>query len=83
LVLYFFLKDESQFVQHLFVKKLRERLMQSEQLKYGLPSVFISYFVLAGTEQDEERKAFVSDALNLCVQDKRQQVWSIMCVLRC
>lgn len=57
--------------------------MQWEQQRYGLSSMFISYFVLAGTEQDEEVKSFVSDALNLCVQDKRQQVWSLMCVTRC
>ncbi|XP_023702035.1 sister chromatid cohesion protein PDS5 homolog B-A isoform X3 [Cryptotermes secundus] len=76
------MKDESESVQRLFVKKLCERLMQWEQQRYGLPSMFISYFVLAGTEQDEEVKSFISDALNLCVQDKRQQVWSIMCVTR-
>jgi hypothetical protein len=57
--------------------------MQWEQQRYGLPSMFISYFVLAGIEQDEEVKSFVSDALNLSVQDKRQQVWSLMCVTRC
>jgi hypothetical protein len=57
--------------------------MQWEQQRYGLPSMFISYFVLAGTEQDEEVKLFISDALNMCVQDKRQQVWSLMRVTRC
>jgi hypothetical protein len=65
------------------VKKLREGLMQYEKQKYGLPSMFVSYFVLAGIEQDEEAKAFVSDAMNLCVQDKRLQTWRLMCVIRC
>lgn len=57
--------------------------MQWEQQRYGLPSMFISYFVLAGTEEAEDVKSCVLDALNLCVQDKRQQVWSLVCVTRC
>jgi hypothetical protein len=67
----------------MFVEKLRDRLMQWEQQRYGLPSTFISYFVLAGAEQDDDVKSCVSDALNLCVQDKRQQVWSLICITRC
>ncbi|XP_021942836.1 sister chromatid cohesion protein PDS5 homolog A-B-like isoform X2 [Zootermopsis nevadensis] len=76
------MNDESESVRRLFVEKLRERLMQWEQQRYGLPSMFISYFVLAGTEEAEDVKSCVLDALNLCVQDKRQQVWSLVCVTR-
>jgi hypothetical protein len=80
---YFLLQDESEFVRRLFVEKLHERLMQWEKQRYGLPSTFISYFVLAGMEQDEDVKSCMLRALNLCVQDKRQQAWSLVCVTRC
>jgi hypothetical protein len=52
--------------------------MQWKQQRYGLPSTFISYFVLAGLEQDEDVKSSMLHALNLCVKDKRHQVWSRM-----
>jgi hypothetical protein len=76
------LQDESEFVRHRFVEKLCDRLMQWKQQRYGLPSTFISYFVLAGLEQDEEMKSCMSRGLNLCVQDKRHQVWSFIYVKR-
>lgn len=79
---YFLLQDESEFVRRMFVEKLHERLMQWKQQKFGLPSAFISYFVLAGLEQDEDVKSSMLHALNLCVQDKRQQVWSLIYVTR-
>lgn len=76
------MNDESEFVRCKFVEKLRERLMKWGQQRYGLPSTFISYFVLAGMEQDEDVKSCMLHALNLCVQDKRQQVWSLVRVTR-
>jgi hypothetical protein len=56
--------------------------MQWKQQRYGLPSTFISYFVLAGLEQDEDVKSSVLHALNLCVQEKRHQVWSLINITR-
>jgi hypothetical protein len=82
LVLNFLLQDESEFVRRLFVEKLRDRLMQWDRQRYGLPSMFISYFVLAATEQVEDIKSSMFDTLYLCIQDKRQQVWSLACITR-
>lgn len=79
--MYFLLQDESEFVCHGFVEKLCERLMQWKQQRYGLPSAFISYFVLAGLEQDENRKSMFH-RLKLCVQDKWHQVWNFIYVER-
>jgi len=75
---YFLLQDKSEFVRRGFVEKLREKLMQWKQQRYGLPSTFLAYFVLAGLEQDEDVKSSMLHALKLCVQDKRQQVWSLI-----
>ena len=80
--MYFLLLDESEFVRRMFVEKLRKRLMQWKQQKYGLSSTFISYFVLAGLEKNEDIKSSMLHALDLCVQDKRQQVGSLIYVMR-
>ena len=56
--------------------------MQWKKQRYGLPSTFISYFVLAGLEQDEDVKSSMLHALKLCVRDKRHQVWSLVNVTR-
>ena len=56
--------------------------MQWKRQRYGLPSTFISYFALAGLEKDEDVKSSMLHALNLCVKDKRHQVWSLINVTR-
>ncbi|PSN45361.1 hypothetical protein C0J52_06522 [Blattella germanica] len=58
------MKDESPVVRRRFVTKLSKKLRQWKKQKFGLPSVFISYFALCALEKNYTLKSEMENELN-------------------